>query len=128
MKRARDKFVAGLFKQEWKGLNCIALSRKVYYVEGNKGKRIKMALRGIPKAASEEYIFDTFRDVLCNKKSKGVYADVRGFDFWRNEMYFMSMKKKAFIPNYVKRKVYGPNFRTKTLKIIPKIIPEKLIE
>ena len=123
----RNKFKAGLFKIEWKGRNCIALSCKVYYVEGDKGIRTKIALRGIPKSATEEYNFATFRDVLCNKESKGVYADVRGFDYWRGAMYLMSMKKRAFIPNFIKRKVYGPHFTTKTLDITPEIIPEKLI-
>ena len=123
----RSKFKAGLYKREWTGRNCVAISSKVYYVEDKRGKRSKLALRSIPKAAALKYDLKTFLKVLSEENSEAVYANCHSFQYWRGDMYYMIINKRAVVPNYSKRKVYGPNFTTETLDITLCIIPDELI-
>ena len=109
----RNKYSAGLFREEWTGTAAIGVAAKAYCIA--KGNQIvKMSARGLPYNAAKNVSLNEFHDILL--KHKPLIVEVESFQYIQGRMLSEKLKKYAVSPIYTKRILYS-DMTTGTLKL-----------
>ena len=108
-----DRRIPGLFKEEFKGTQMVALCSKAYAVSSESD--VKFSCKGVNKRTISKP-FETMSNVLENKRS--VYVTNIGFRSRDNGIKTYQQCKKGFSYLYCKREVLANGIDTKCLDIV----------
>ena len=109
-----DKREPGLFKEEWRGDEMIALCSKTYCGVNLATGDVKFSSKGLNKANLHEPL-TKYRKVLETKINET--STNRGFRVMNNSMMTYSLQKKGLAYFYPKRKVLEDGIRTVPLDL-----------
>jgi hypothetical protein len=120
--KAYDKRTPGLFKIEYRGEGCVAVSPKLYYVKGFDESH-KCSCKGTQKKNNESIMnFETYYKVINNEVNKIIVKN-NGFRILKNKIsnklniYHYEQDKVGLSQKYDKRIVLNDGITTVPLNI-----------
>ena len=111
---ARTKFdvrTPGLFKEEYSGSSCVALTCKTYFCQGDKNKQVSKGL----SVKQNQFSLGDYEHVLTSKCSGSGLN--RGFVCNKNQMFTYSQKRSGLSYFYGKRQVLEDGIHTIPLDV-----------